>query len=173
MIVIPRFLDLQTCLDITRHIDDRLMKHELWKINKGNWDTHLTRGFPGAVYLTDFRDHMNEVDKKVCWKIQNSEHIEGEINWEETRLNVQVWDTGSGCNWHCDNHVDFACTIYLNDRWEKEWGGLLKYRPHDEDKFVVPETGKMVINTDRTFHMVTEQKAPFYRYTLQCFGKYK
>jgi len=173
MIVVPKFLTLDTCLNITRELDDRLLKEGMWKINKNNWADHLTRGFDGAVYLADFRDHMAQDDKKICWKIQNSGYFDRRINWQKTRLVMQVWDTGSGCNWHADNHVDFACTIYLNDRWQEEWGGLLKYRPKDEDKYVIPDTGTMVINTDQTYHMVTEQKAPFYRYTLQCFGTYE
>lgn len=173
MIIHPSLLDLDLCLDVVRHIDDTLLKESIWRINKTNWQSNLTRGYNGPVYLGNFREHALDFDKKICWQIQDSGHFTREINWKETQLVMQVWDYGSGCNWHSDNHCDFACTIYLNDIWKEEWGGLLKYQLHGEERTVVPEIGKMVINTNQVLHMVTEQQAPHFRYTLQCFGKYQ
>lgn len=172
MKIISSFLSLGKCLDIMHDVDNTLLKEPVWKINKTNWQSHLTRGYTGSVYLVDFRDHYAELDKKITWQIQDSGHFKNKIDWKSTRLILQVWDTGSGCNWHTDNHCDFACTIYLNDIWKEEWGGILRYRQNDEDKYLIPETGTMVINHNQAYHMVTESKAPHFRYTLQCFGKY-
>lgn len=164
------FLPLDETQDLLTDIKDNLWDKSVWKINKGNWADHLTDGYAGLVAITKLADHYPDTDKKISWAVQ--QHIGRQIDWAVSPLVLQVWGENSGVNWHSDNHADFAFTIYLNDYWKEEWGGLLQYKYFNDDKFLVPEPGTLVLNTDQTWHRVTETKTHLLRYTIQCFGKY-
>lgn len=175
MIKVPNFLSLDQCMDLTTSIDKDVWSQQTWVINKNNWQNNLTAAYDGAVYITNFKQHFPELDKKICWDITNGNYFKREIDWENTVFNIQVWDYLSGCNWHADNHCDFAITIYLNSVWEKEWGGNMEYYEGKHIETIVPEPGLMVINTDKQFHRVTKRTKPVptFRYSLQCFGHFK
>ena len=66
-------------------------------------------------------------------------------------------------------------TVYLNDRWEAEWGGHFLYRLPDGAiaEPVVPRFNRAVVNGSALKHCTTvvEVSAPEPRFTLQVFSK--
>lgn len=176
MIIVPNFLDIRTCMDVCQSIEDDIWDKRCWTINKGNWQSNLTESYDGAVYITDFKEHFNDLDRKVCWDLTAGNFLGHEIDWSRSAFIIQAWDYGSGCNWHADNHCDFAATIYLNSHWEEEWGGNLEYYDqYDQVQTLVPAPGTLVLNHKQQLHRVTKRvrRLPALRFSLQLFGKYK
>jgi len=87
-----------------------------------------------------------------------------------------AWEHGSYIPWHDDSHHGGgAVTVYLNDRWEAEWGGHFLYRlPGGAVAApVIPSFNRGVMNGSALQHSTTvvETTAPEPRFTLQMFAK--
>ena len=84
-----------------------------------------------------------------------------------------VWTPNSGISTHNDAMYKFGATIYLNDLWDINDGGIFMYHVKDSEWSAhVPTFNTMMINDDKNLHMVTPV-SPFARnnrYTLQIFG---
>jgi hypothetical protein len=51
----------------------------------------------------------------------------------------QRWMPGSYISWHSDYSWKYAVTIYLNEKWDKNWGGYFAYEVDDGIKCIKPE----------------------------------
>ena len=71
-------------------------------------------------------------------------------------------------NDHSDSHVNYAFTIYLNDKWEFDNGGIFQYIIDGVTYSILPESNKMVILRN-TLHRVTKINKNITRITLQGF----
>lgn len=87
-----------------------------------------------------------------------------------------AWEHGGYIPWHDDgHHAGGAVTVYLNDRWQPEWGGHFLYRTPDGAVAppVVPRFNRGLRNGSALPHCTTrvEPAAPEPRFTLQVFSK--
>lgn len=97
----------------------------VFEINEfGRWDPSLLEGNYGPVYMLP----MPELDEFFIEKFQKVDPIFS--NYKLGTVFLQIWTNGSGINWHHDdeNGGRIAATIYLNDYWNLNWGGLLLYQ---------------------------------------------
>jgi hypothetical protein len=98
------------------------------------------------------------------------------INSLEENLSamVFVWTPGSYIPIHQDNSETDrkVFTVYLNDDWSIEDGGLFHYLDKDENiwKSVVPEQGLLVYNDNNEKHYTTVTHEGKIRISLQMFG---
>ena len=76
---------------------------------------------------------------------------------EYTQSNVMFhyWTRGSYIPWHTDEGYVAGATIYLNDVWGQDDGGLFLYREDAHIKGLIPEFNMMVIQTGGVYHTVT------------------
>jgi len=80
---------------------------------------------------------------------------------------------GSYIGWHTDAGHEFTATIYLNEKWNIDHGGLFLYG--DTKKNIIhgipPRFNQCIINHGGVPHSIsiTTPEAPW-RYTLQIFG---
>jgi len=134
-----------------------------WQINRYHWQDVLTVGTEGFVL-------MQHVNNKVRGLVEETikEHVQYS---EPPGIMFYMWTTGSGINWHHDDHVDKACTIYLED-WPIDYGGQFVYKDGRANKMVPVKMNRLVINDNHTEHMVTKVKKnkDNIRYSLQVFG---
>jgi len=91
-------------------------------------------------------------------------------------IGVYRWERLSGMGMHEDSHTDTAITFYLNDVWNKNWGGDFVYYEGKQElalglgRSVTPAANRVVVNHSTIDHKVTycAITAPD-RVTLQAF----
>ena len=86
-----------------------------------------------------------------------------------------VWNKMSGIPWHNDHNHHFAGTLYLNEKWNTDYGGVFLYREKRDDvefNAVAPAQNMLVLNDSKQDHMVTpiSPLAPEDRITIQLWG---
>jgi hypothetical protein len=84
-----------------------------------------------------------------------------------------AWTRLSYIPWHDDGHVGDAVTIYLNDVWEPDWGGLFLYKNRADQIFGhAPSFNCGLRNKGTLPHATTPVSldAPEPRFTLQLFS---
>jgi Rps23 Pro-64 3,4-dihydroxylase Tpa1-like proline 4-hydroxylase len=87
-----------------------------------------------------------------------------------TRWTAQYcrWGRDTGINPHSDERYLLGATLYLNETWQQEWGGLFMCKDT-----VVPQYNLLVINDRQENHCVSRIKpqAPYERITLQIWAQ--
>jgi len=81
-----------------------------------------------------------------------------------------IWPNLSFIPFHTDGGKYMGATIYLNEEWDKNHGGLFLYENNNEINVIIPEFNKCVVNDLKINHAttLTTIEAP-YRETLQIF----
>ena len=91
-------------------------------------------------------------------------------------LMYNIWPPNSGISVHDDANKIFGATIYLNDEWDVNEGGIFLYKTGEhrdaEWSAIVPKHNAMVLNDSNELHLVT-QISPLskdLRITIQVWG---
>jgi len=98
------------------------------------------------------------------------------INQNQLSISYYVWTPNAGISLHDDGKYKFGATIYLNEFWDPNDGGIFLYQNSLDDwRAHVPTFNTMSVNTSGTYHMVTPVSpyAKQHRYTIQIFGDLK
>ena len=133
-----------------------------WQINKYHWQDLLHDGHSGYVLMQSVNDKVRGIVEEAI-----EEHVQFV---SPPGIMFYMWNEGSAINWHHDDHVDRACTIYLTD-WPLDFGGQFIYKDDNGDNIVPIKANRMVVNDNHTEHKVTPvRKTKHIRYTLQVFG---
>jgi hypothetical protein len=84
---------------------------------------------------------------------------------------VYVWSTNSYIPVHSDGIYSRAITVYLNENWEYNDGGMFNwFDPKSQEwKNIEPKFNRAVINDSGFEHGITPVKSPNNRITLQVF----
>jgi hypothetical protein len=111
-------------------------------------------------------------EKKYFDKIIN--RYKKSINIKDLSIFITyyVWNNLSYIPFHNDGNYCMASTIYLNETWSEDDGGLFLYKTNKDIKAIVPEFNKCIINKNNIIHgtTLTTTVSP-YRETLQLFFK--
>jgi Rps23 Pro-64 3,4-dihydroxylase Tpa1-like proline 4-hydroxylase len=90
----------------------------------------------------------------------------------ESNVLFHYWTRGSYIPWHTDAGFKAGVTIYLNDRWGRDDGGLFLYREDEQIKGLIPEFNMMVVQVGGTDHCVTPiTRVGSIRASIQIFLK--
>jgi hypothetical protein len=166
------------CLDYIKKIENC----PVWTSSTLHWPEGIKNGITGSCVTTIAEDDLkNEVLTRI------SKYLPENANGITVML--CIWQQYSGLSTHTDSGYNFASTIYLNDSWNIDWGGIFLYYDKDVDwnsfctyesimkdsenwKVIIPECGTMVLNTDEKMHLVTPMSplSPNFRYTIQIWG---
>lgn len=137
-----------------------------WKTNY-SWHS----GIIGSSHVALSRAY--DLDTKIL--ILNN-LIKNNIIPESDPINYAVlnyaWTKLSYIPWHNDSNSKQTITIYLNDNWDEDWGGLFLYKDNGEIKGISPKPNRCVKNTGDLMHTVTPVylNAPGCRVTVQIFS---
>lgn len=137
-------------------LDGHLIKHvmdyfksiknvDVWGSNIG-WDQNLS--------LISSNTLTHRISNKFLEKeIKNSIEKVLKINFEEEELIfnlfIYVWAGGSYITWHTDSCYPYNGTIYLNEEWDSDDGGVFLYEDSQtkEIRGIEPTYNSMVVNS--------------------------
>ena len=143
---------------------------QCWGFSSSSWGKEILRGVVGECMTSLIGD---ELKSKILSEIS---HLLPECS--SYTLQQYIWGKNSGISKHDDSNHEFGATIYMNRDWDINYGGIFLWRkPEEPDsnmKVIVPSFNTMVLNNDKSIHMVTSISsiAPDYRVTLQIWGDY-
>ena len=95
---------------------------------------------------------------------------------KDWRAHVNLFPRGAFIPWHNDSNYVHTTTVYLNERWDYDWGGAFLYSleepPFENVNCVYPERNKAVVFAPPLHHTttLTAINAPM-RESLQIFVK--
>jgi hypothetical protein len=92
---------------------------------------------------------------------------------------IYYWTRLSYIPWHDDNHAESALTVYLNETWDKDWGGYFMFEggqnfQNTESNIGVikPSRNCAVLQEGHVLHSTTTTNLDAeIRMTIQCFFK--
>ena len=89
-------------------------------------------------------------------------------------ITVYYWTSGSYIPWHEDDHVSSAGTLYLNESWDLNWGGLYNCIIKEKIETITPTYNLLVEQFNRMPHSTTPTTdfAPI-RTTIQMMFPFK
>jgi hypothetical protein len=142
-----------------------MQQPDKWTCSNFKWPASVTVNVAGTTVITPLSDGCRQL---VLDEI-------GEF-LPKGKIFTQyfVWMPNSGISCHNDSHVQFGATLYLNETWDINDGGIFLYQQEDTDwRAHVPEFNTLIVNDTQTLHMVTPVSpfAKHNRYTIQIFGE--
>jgi Rps23 Pro-64 3,4-dihydroxylase Tpa1-like proline 4-hydroxylase len=152
--------------------NQNLMYSSVWKTSLG-WQKEIISPI-SSVLIRDLSAEQKEtlliaLDEKNIVKIDQIEQLEAQ---------TYLWQPLSFIPWHSDKEEDdrvrFAATLYLNDQWKDDWGGLFLFKDNSGIYAESPTYNKLVFNDNNYPHATTiiSSEAPL-RQTIQLFWKLK
>ena len=143
-----------------------LAGHQVWLSSAVDWCDSIKQGIQGSTLTTPMPDALCEMLEEEI-----KEHLPP---YDKLNCSFYIWQANSGIAMHNDNNYKFGGTIYLNDEWYPQWGGLYvwidKGAPEDAvGHALLPKARTCVLNNQSEYHMVTPvspyAQAP--RFTVQ------
>lgn len=166
MLVIKNFFDEKLLQDVVNFYKTASME----TVRVGHTNIAWSKGVVGHSALNyvipapQFREPVRNIFNKLGDR----------FNSKKISTNVVVFGKGCYIPFHDDHSYHFAATLYLNDKWNIEDGGLFIYKdkPTNEYKVIVPEKNMCVINTEKEVHHVSMVNyfASQNRITMQIWG---
>jgi Rps23 Pro-64 3,4-dihydroxylase Tpa1-like proline 4-hydroxylase len=102
------------------------------------WDSYLQKNSAPII-----RYVLNRNDDVVFQSLKKE--IESKIPYFIHSIIIHFAPKLSYIPWHNDSHVNAALTIYLNEKWNPNWGGYFLYKIDDEIKAIKPEFNLAVL----------------------------
>jgi hypothetical protein len=122
-----------------------IMGVDVWGSSIG-WDQNLS--------LISSNTLTHRISNKTLEKeIKNSIEKALDVDFEKEELtfvsSIYVWSGGSYITWHPDDCYPYNGTIYLNEEWNSDDGGIFLYKESQtkEIKGIEPTYNTMVVNS--------------------------
>lgn len=128
-----------------------------------SWDKDI-KGKSNEIKVIKLDKENKILKKKICYEL----NYKYNIFTDGLKLNFHIMQEGCYVNDHYDSHVEYAFTIYLNERWELEDGGIFQFDIDNIVYDVIPSYNTMVILKDN-IHRVTNINSKKLRITIQGF----
>jgi hypothetical protein len=141
----------------------------VWKVSNHHWNSSVRVAVVGDCCYTDI---PTELFFEIIDSASNVFPNIKNIKYEPDTCNFYCWGKFSGISWHNDGHRKYGITIYLNEIWDENHGGIFLWKNKTgEIKGVMPTKNMMVVNDEHEFHMVTpiSPYANEDRMTIQMF----
>ena len=110
------------------------------------WDQNLS--------LISSNTLTHRISNKILEKeIKNSIETALDVDFEKEELTfapfIYVWGGGSYITWHSDECYPYNGTLYLNEEWDSDDGGVFLYKDNQtkEIKGIEPTYNSMVVNS--------------------------
>ena len=160
VIFVKDFLPADLILQIKKYI----YRERPQTSNHSSWDQRIIKD---SARVEIFRLSDTEFKEQIINCYSNYFNID---TYTTTYVNYYKWLPGSFIPFHNDESSSLASTIYLNESWDKDYGGLFLYEEEQEIKGYVPKYNSAVINKNNVSHStsIISPTAPK-RETLQIF----
>jgi len=105
-----------------------------------------------------------EIFEKIRDTIQNK------LGHSAKHIMFYYWMAGSHISWHNDENHRAGITIYLNEYWNRDHGGLFLFNHENEIKGIYPKRNMAVEQCGNVEHSVSPtSRTSDIRYTIQIF----
>jgi hypothetical protein len=135
-----------------------------WRTNL-SWNESIKKSSSTVLILslTDEKNLKDFLTKKFNFLFPQTKDCQISILY-------YIWSNLSFIPFLFDANKILSATIYLNENWNIDFGGLFLYEYLNEKKFVIPEFNKCVVNESLVYHgtSLTTSDAPL-RETIQIF----
>lgn len=151
---------------------ENVLSKEVWTSSL-NWQDGLTSKSSNVITHT-IRD------ENICKKIKKSVEKKINIDFDDENLNflpiIYVWSANSYITWHEDSPYPYNGTIYLNQNWNSNDGGIFLYKDNKTNIItgIEPTFNTMIVNSNQkndphTKHCVTSISSNIFesRVTIQ------
>jgi Rps23 Pro-64 3,4-dihydroxylase Tpa1-like proline 4-hydroxylase len=150
-------------LSLIRKIKEYSLNNKPSGLNLTDWDVGVI-ATSGTIILYNLPDII---------KLEIKAYLSTKIVLLETKTIDATYTLGSRYSyipWHADEGRLLACTVYLNESWDKDWSGALIYTSDGEHKAIYPEFNKAVFFKPPINHctIMPNIQAPL-RESLQIF----
>ena len=142
------FFSEEVFLDIKKHINDLMTNKSTAFMTSMSWQDGL-KGNSGLIARYSFDSSDIGIYKSIRKEIESKTHF-----FVNTGV-IHILPPLSYITWHSDPHCKAALTIYLNDKWNDDWGGYLMYNEKDEIKAIKPERNLGVLQQTPVNHCVS------------------
>ena len=152
------FLEVQTFVKelITDNKKPLSTSFGLWQKELINASTPILRYMFNSDEVELFQKIKKEVEIKIPYRVTN--------------IVVHMMPKLSYITWHDDHHVKAALSLYLNETWDPNWGGVFMYKIDNKICAVEPKRNLGVFQYGGTKHCVTTVNMDAeYRLSLQFF----
>ena len=169
MKIINNFLS-NVFIDKIINENKELLYSDVWRSSLG-WQKEII-GSCGTVLIRD----LNAEDKNLLKEALIAHNLILESENIELEAQAYLWNRLSYIPWHSDKDDDdstrYAATLYLNNDWDDNWGGLFLYKKEGKIFGESPRYNKFVFNDKNYEHSTTilGTDAPI-RQTIQLFWK--
>ena len=165
-----RFIDEvfeeQFCLFLLNNARARLSDSDEFRRSNFHWDEAIRRS-SAVVLVRDYDETLRTlILDRLCERKLIEHRNYSVMNYAWTRL--------SFIPWHSDANTKEGLTVYLNEEWELDWGGLFLYRNLENDiRAFAPKFNWGLKNDAWVPHSTTPVSldAPEPRFTLQLFSR--
>jgi Rps23 Pro-64 3,4-dihydroxylase Tpa1-like proline 4-hydroxylase len=120
-----------------------------WSINKHFWENDLQNKSPGSVSIFVIEGTAKDlIESKLQKYLKPGEKIQSVQYYE--------WHQMSQINWHNDSGKKASMTIYLNDTWNRDWGGFFCWKDENNQcHMIIPKFNSGIIARGNPEHHVS------------------
>ena len=104
-----------------------------WSSSEMLWNPGLRLGTTGSVLVQETTQELRDLMIPELNKVLPE--------YEDININYHLWLRGSGISAHTDSDYKFGATLYLNEEWHVNFGGMFVWQPKGEDtmRAIIPE----------------------------------
>jgi hypothetical protein len=140
-------------------------RHCVWRSNL-QWNPDVVKA-SSPVLVRPYNDLLKNSILNQLLKNKIIKHKEYHV------MNF-VWTKLSYIPWHSDPGESSAITVYLNEKWHEDWGGIFLFREKESEqiKGYIPKFNSAVKNESGIMHATTivSSDAETPRITIQLFS---
>ena len=163
MKIFKNVLDQETMNAIKKDIAD-LSRKNVWGSSQMIWGKGILEKVTGDCSFCFIDESIVEQIKScLAEKLPPTEKM---------LFQYYIWKQNSGIAIHTDRGYKYGATIYLNNNWDINAGGIFLWKEGDELKALCPEYNTMVLSDKQESHLVTTVSPLIseFRYTIQIWG---
>jgi Rps23 Pro-64 3,4-dihydroxylase Tpa1-like proline 4-hydroxylase len=159
--------DEKFCQFLYKNAVAEIRRGDSFRRSNFHWKEGMVRSSQ-AVFVRDY-------DETLSTLILDGLRERGIVESNNYDVMNYAWTRLSYIPWHNDGHRQSAVTTYLNETWEKDWGGLFLYRHESSDDIrgYAPRFNTAIKNSANVEHATTmiTPDAPDLRMTVQLFHR--
>jgi len=146
------FFSKEICDELDSLIDVITSKHSrnipMYSTSIHNWSPELV-SHSTPILRYSFTEENNELIGKI------KKEILDKTTYEIDNLVIHFFPKLSYITWHDDGDYKGALTIYLNKKWDYNWGGYFLYQEENEIKAILPDYNLGVLQENGVPHCVS------------------
>jgi Rps23 Pro-64 3,4-dihydroxylase Tpa1-like proline 4-hydroxylase len=120
-----------------------------WSIQKHSWEDAIQNKSLGVVSLFRISGDLHDMIASTLKKYLKPEEVIKSVQYYE-------WNQLSQISWHNDDGKKGAITVYLNDRWDPDWGGFFCWQDNSENMHLhVPQFNSAIVVRGNPHHHVS------------------